>query len=89
MVTRPKPNMQMLSQTRGFIFLSKMFEGISNRMYGTKKMTSAMLYLLSRRRSNSVDSPNTLALAILTLESVSNVYANSNQANNSPIQESQ
>ena len=67
MVTSPNPNMQIASQTRGFIFLSRMFEGISNRIYGIKKMTSAMLYLLPLRRFNSLDNPKTFALAMLTL----------------------
>lgn len=42
------------------------FDGISNRMYGTKKMTSATLYLLPSSLS-SFERPKTLALAMLTL----------------------
>ena len=42
-VPNPKPNMQIDSHTLGFKYLRTTFEGISNRMYGTKKMTKALL----------------------------------------------
>ena len=45
------------------------FDGISNRMYGTKKMTRATLYLLPSSLS-SFERPKTLALAMLTLPSL-------------------
>lgn len=43
MVVKPKRNMLMLNQTWGRNFFSRMLDGISKRMYGTKKTTSALL----------------------------------------------
>ena len=63
--------MQIDSHTLGLSFFNKTLEGISNRMYGTKKMTSAVLYLLSCTRSSSSDRPKTFAFAMFTLESQS------------------
>jgi hypothetical protein len=63
----PNPNMQIDSHTRGFNFFRRTLDGISNRMYGTKKITKAMLYLLSLRRSSSCERPKTFAFAMLTL----------------------
>lgn len=42
-VPSPNPNMQIDSHTLGFRYLRMTFEGISKRIYGTKKMTRALL----------------------------------------------
>jgi len=72
-VTRPNPNMHSESHTLGVSFLRMTFDGISNRMYGTKKMTRATLYLLPSSLS-SFERPKTSALAMLTLLSLAWSY---------------
>lgn len=55
--------------TCGLSFLRRILDGTSKRMYGTKKMTSAVLYLTSSLLAipSSADRPKTLAFAMLTL----------------------
>jgi hypothetical protein len=59
-------NMQNDSHTWGRSFLRRMLEGISKRMYGTKKITRALLYW-SEDRWRSSGRPKMAALEMLTL----------------------
>jgi hypothetical protein len=65
-MTSPNMNMHIESQTCGLRRLRRMFDGTSKRMYGTKKMTIALLYCkpVSPR---SFWSPNMDAFEMLTL----------------------
>ena len=56
----------LLHHVWGLNFFSSMFDGISNKMYGTKNMTNAVLYFVPPKLS-SVVKPNTFAFAMLTL----------------------
>lgn len=60
---------QYLHHTCGLSFLRRTLDGISKRIYGIKKMTSAVLYLTLSLLAipSSVDRPKTLAFAMLTL----------------------
>jgi hypothetical protein len=73
MVVRPNKNMQADSQYRGRNRFKSMLDGISNKTYGTKKMTKAVLYSLLTS-FNSLVRPKTLALAMLTLCHISLCY---------------
>src|ERR1700750_1840288 len=70
MVVRPNKNMQADNQYLGRNLFRIMLDGISKRIYGTKKMTKAVLYSLLTS-FNSVAKPKTLALAMLTLKRMS------------------
>ena len=48
--------------------MSRMFDGISKIMYGTKKMVSAVLYFVPSVMFKSFLSPRIAALLTLTLE---------------------
>ena len=61
---RPSPNVH---QTCGLSFLSRIFDGISHKTYGTKKIVSAVLYLVPSTISKSALSPKMAALLMLTL----------------------
>lgn len=64
-------NIQPDSQTRGENLFNKTFDGISQRMYGTKKIVRAVLYCVPvpgvRSMPRSVVRPKERALAMLTL----------------------
>lgn len=72
-VTKPKRNMHADSHTCGLSFFNRMFEGISNRMYGMKKMVRAVLYsvFFSFR---SFCKPKIEALAMLVRSRNANKY---------------
>lgn len=79
--------MQIESHTLGFNFFRRMLDGISKRIYGTKKMTRAVLYLLPSVIFSSSDRPKTFALEMLTLRVVVSPKSAVTAKSDIPVQE--
>jgi phosphoribosyl 1,2-cyclic phosphodiesterase len=68
MVNSPNMNIQPDNHIFGLNFFNRMFDGISNSTYGTKKITSAVLNRLLTVKFSSLDRPNILAFEMFTLQ---------------------